>query len=94
MTEKPPESRLPPSVRSRRWLGVELLERESVAPVELFFDLVFVLGFTQCTALMTAQPDWSGVGQGLLVLAVIWWSWVVYTWLTSALEPRRDAAPP
>ena len=27
---------------------LELRERETVKPLELFFDLVFVLGFTQC----------------------------------------------
>jgi low temperature requirement protein LtrA len=46
-------------------LGVELRDRETVKPLELFFDLVFVLGFTQCSALMAAQPDWSGIGRGL-----------------------------
>ena len=46
---------------------------ESVKPLELYFDLVFVLGFTQCTALMAAQPTWEGIGRGILVLAVLWW---------------------
>jgi len=50
--------------------------RETVKPLELFFDLVFVLAFTQCTALMAAQPNWSGIGRGMLALAVIWWAWV------------------
>jgi low temperature requirement protein LtrA len=72
---------------SRR--GVELRDRETVKPLELFFDLVFVLGFTQCAALMEDQPDWSGVGRGLLTLAVIWWAWVCYAWLTSLVEPEE-----
>ena len=38
-------------------------------PLELFFDLVFVLALTQCTALMADDPTWSGLAQGLLVLA-------------------------
>jgi low temperature requirement protein LtrA len=29
---------------------------ETVTPLELFFDLVFVLALTQCTALMADQP--------------------------------------
>ena len=70
-------------------LGVELRDRETVKPLELFFDLVFVLGFTQCSALMAAQPDWSGIGRGLLTLAVIWWAWVCYAWLTSLVEPEE-----
>ena len=76
-----------PSRRRR----VELRDRETVKPLELFFDLVFVLGFTQCTALMAAQPTWAGVGRGLLVLAVIWWAWVCYAWLTNLIEPEEGA---
>ena len=76
-----------PSRRRR----VELRDRETVKPLELFFDLVFVLGFTQCTALMAAQPTWAGVGRGMLVLAVIWWAWVCYAWLTNLIEPEEGA---
>src|SRR5919108_5700167 len=70
-------------------LSAELRERESVKPLELFFDLVFVLGFTQCTALMAARPTWEGIGQGMLVLALLWWAWVGYAWLTSVIEPEE-----
>jgi low temperature requirement protein LtrA len=70
-------------------LSAELRQRESVKPLELFFDLVFVLGFTQCTALMAAEPTWSGIGRGILVLAVLWWSWAGYAWLTSVVEPEE-----
>ena len=70
---------------------MELRDRETVKPLELFFDLVFVLGFTQCTALMAAQPTWAGVGRGMLVLAVIWWAWVCYAWLTNLIEPEEGA---
>ena len=58
-------------------------EEEQVTPLELFFDLVFVLALTQCTALMAADPSWEGLGKGLLVLGVLWWSWTGYAWLTS-----------
>ena len=74
---------------SGRRLGIEPRERESVRPLELFFDLVFVLGFTQCTALMAAQPTWSGIGRGMLVLAMLWWAWGCYAWLTSVIEPEE-----
>ncbi len=72
-------------------LSAELRERESVRPLELFFDLVFVLGFTQCTALMAAQSDWAGIGRGMLVLAMLWWAWVCYAWLTSLIDPEEGA---
>jgi low temperature requirement protein LtrA len=66
-------------------------EEERVTPLELFFDLVFVLAITQCTALMSHEPTWSGLIQGLLVLGVLWWSWVGYAWLTSVVDPEEDA---
>jgi len=46
-------------------------EEETVTRLELFFDLVFVLAFTQCTALMADDPAWSGLAKGLLVLGVL-----------------------
>ena len=60
---------------------------EQVSPLELFFDLVFVLAITQCTQLMADNPTWEGIAQGLLVLALLWWSWAAYAWLTSVLDP-------
>jgi low temperature requirement protein LtrA len=62
-----------------------------VTPLELFFDLVFVLALTQCTALVSAHPTWSGLAQGVLVLGILWWSWVSYAWLTSVIDPEEGA---
>ena len=64
-------------------------EREAehqVTPLELFFDLVFVFGITQVTALIAHNPTWSGVLHGTLVLAALWWAWNVYAWLTSSAD--------
>jgi low temperature requirement protein LtrA len=66
-----------------------LRSEESVKPLELFFDLVFVLALTQCTALMAADPSWEALAQGLLILGVLWWSWVGYSWLTSVVDPEE-----
>ena len=60
-------------------------------PLELFFDLVFVLALTQCTALMVNNPTWEGLGQGLLVLVLLWWTWAGYAWLTSVVDPEEGA---
>ena len=79
------------SRRSSRRITAELREGEVVKPLELFFDLVFVLVFTQCTGLMEAQPTWEGIGRAMLVLAVLWWAWVGYAWLTSVIEPEEGA---
>jgi low temperature requirement protein LtrA len=66
-------------------------KEERVTPLELFFDLVFVLAITQCTALMSHHPTWSGLAQGLLVLGMLWWAWVGYAWLTSVVDPEEGA---
>ena len=58
---------------------------QRVTPLELFFDLVFVFAFTQVTGLMSAKPTWEGVGEGMLVLAAVWWAWGGYAWLTNTL---------
>jgi low temperature requirement protein LtrA len=64
---------------------------ERVTPLELFFDLVFVLALTQCTALMAEDPSWGAVGKSMLVLALMWWSWVGYAWLTSVVNHEEGA---
>src|SRR5215475_5306577 len=76
--------------RSSR-LSASLREGERVTPLELFFDLVFVLAITQCTALMAHNPTWSGLVQGLLVLGMLWWAWTGYSWLTSVIDPEEGA---
>ena len=43
----------------------EVETEHRVTPLELFFDLVFVLALTQCTALMARDPTWEGIGRGL-----------------------------
>jgi low temperature requirement protein LtrA len=58
-----------------------------VAPLELFFDLVFVFGFTQVTTLLSHNPTWTGLGHGLLILGALWWAWASYAWLTNTLDP-------
>jgi low temperature requirement protein LtrA len=66
-------------------------ERQAI-PLELFFDLVFVFAFTQVTGLMSDNPTWEGLGQGMLVLAVVWWAWGAYSWLTNEIAADEDDA--
>jgi len=61
-----------------------------VAPLELFFDLVFVFALTQVTKLMADAPTWTGLGQGMLVLAALWWAWGAYAWLTNYIASEED----
>jgi low temperature requirement protein LtrA len=72
-------------------MNAAMREDERVTPLELFFDLVFVLALTQCTTLIARTPTWGGLLKGVLVLGVLWWSWVGYAWLTSVVDPEEGA---
>jgi len=61
-------------------------EAHPVSVLELFFDLVFVLAITQVTALLAEHLTIGGMLRGLLVLALLWWSWVGYAWLTNSID--------
>jgi low temperature requirement protein LtrA len=64
-------------------------EREQrVTPLELFFDLVFVFAITQVTTFLSHDPTWSGLLRGMLLLAMLWWLWSAYAWLTNSLDPE------
>ena len=54
--------------------------------LELFFDLVFVYGLSQVTALLANDPTPAGFGKGLLLLALLWWAWVAYSWLGTSVR--------
>jgi low temperature requirement protein LtrA len=64
---------------------------QRVTPLELFFDLVFVFGFTQVTAVLSDDPTWRGLGHGLLILTALWWVWAAYAWLTNTVDADRGA---
>jgi low temperature requirement protein LtrA len=78
------------AARTPRLTAVRRSE-ERVTPLELFFDLVFVLAITQCTGLMANHTTWAELGHGVLVLGLLWWSWVGYAWLTSVVDPEEGA---
>ena len=56
--------------------------------LELFYDLVFVFAITQVSHLLLNNLSWAGVGQALLALLVVWWSWNYTTWVTNELDPE------
>jgi len=66
-------------------------ENASVTPIELFFDLVFVFALTQVSSLMADDLGGQGVLRGLMILALLWWSWIGYAWLCNVV--RADEGP-
>jgi low temperature requirement protein LtrA len=77
----PEENVTPPRIAA-------LDEEHGVTPRELFFDLVFVFGFTQVATLLAHEPTFAGIGRGMLVLAALWWAWASYAALTNAVDPE------
>jgi hypothetical protein len=63
-------------------------EDDRVTTFELFFDLVYVFAATQVTGYMAHEHTAHGVAQGLLLLALLWWTWSAYAWLGT--QARAD----
>ncbi len=58
--------------------------------LELFFDLVFVFAFTQVTALILEDTTPRGFARAALVLAMVWWAWSAYAWMTNAIDVENS----
>src|SRR5215213_11812524 len=67
-------------------------DEQRVTPLELLFDLVFVFALTQVTGFLSNHLTWVGMLQGVTLLAVLWWAWAGYSWLTNAV-PAEDVIP-
>ena len=65
---------------------------QRVTSLELFFDLVFVFALTQVTGFLADHLTWVGMLQGVALLAVLWWAWGGYSWLTNAV-PAEEVIP-
>ena len=63
---------------------------QRVAPLELFFDLVFVFAVTQVTGLLSDDPTWMGLLRGMALLGALWWAWVCYSWLTNSVRAEEE----
>src|SRR3954470_6857940 len=57
------------------------VQEQQVAPLELFFDLVFVFAITQVSSFVSDDATWTHLLEGVAILAVLWWAWVSYAWL-------------
>ena len=63
-----------------------------VSTLELFFDLVFVFAITQVSHLFGEAHGALDIGRAVLVLAVVWWMYGGYAWLTSNVGTDRTIA--
>jgi low temperature requirement protein LtrA len=61
-------------------------EERTTSYLELFFDLIFVFAFTQVALLILEDTSAPGFARSALVLALVWWAWSAYTWMTNAID--------
>jgi low temperature requirement protein LtrA len=80
------------AVPTRRLHLVSADEDHRVSTIELFFDLVFVYAITQTTQLMADHLSLLGIGQGLAMLAVLWWCWCSFAWLGTTIHVDHGIA--
>jgi low temperature requirement protein LtrA len=77
---------------ARHGLLRERSERPAdVRPIELFFDLVYVLAITQLTRQLAEHLTVKGAGETLLLLLAVWGAWNHTSWVTNYFDP--DARP-
>src|SRR3954469_18866151 len=74
----------PATAPARRGTGVT-----RVSTLELFFDLVFVFTVTQVAHLVERAHGAGDYLRAVLVLAVVWWMYGGYAWLTSNVGTGR-----
>ena len=65
-------------------------EERKTSYLELFFDLVFVFAFTQVTSLILEDTSPQGFARAALVLAMVWWAWSAYAWMTNAIDVENS----
>jgi low temperature requirement protein LtrA len=62
----------------------------TATPLELFFDLVFVVAVSQAAQNLHHLISDDHIGQGvlsyLMVFFAIWWAWMNFTWFASAFD--------
>ena len=55
----------------------------NASTLELFFDLVYVFAITQVVSVIHNDPTAAGLAKGAFLLALLWWTWSIYTWTTN-----------
>ena len=69
--------------------GIQVPEREedfTADPVELFFDLGFVLAFSQLVGFLLEHHTWADIGRAGLLFFLLWMPWSQFTWSANAVS--------
>ncbi|SCG62432.1 low temperature requirement protein A [Micromonospora inositola] len=81
--------------RRRGWLGpaIAVAPGARVDRFEVFFDLVFVFSFFIITRATAVDVNGTNLLHALLVLAVLWWSWVVHSVVATRVRLGEGFVP-
>ncbi|MEU4210189.1 low temperature requirement protein A [Streptomyces sp. NPDC026206] len=90
MSEDSPPGRPPPGLLRRMTERGRGEEHRAATPLELFFDLCFVVAVAQAGrqlvhSLAEGHPG-HGIPGYLMMFFAIWWAWVNFTWFSSAYD--------
>lgn len=91
MSEEPAPHRNPTRVWYRPMIARDRTEEHRAAtPLELLFDLCFVVAVAQAGAQLHHSLGEQEIGHGivyyLVVFFAIWWGWVNFSWFASAFD--------
>lgn len=65
---------------------------QPTTPVELLFDLVYVIAVTQLSHLVISHDvRLTAVAQAGFLLLVVWWAWIYTTWMVNWFDPSSGA---
>jgi low temperature requirement protein LtrA len=73
------------AVREGQWI------KREVSPLELFFDLVFVLAIGQLTHHLLAHLTWRGAAETVIMLVAVCGLWAFTTFEVTLLDVERSA---
>jgi low temperature requirement protein LtrA len=61
-------------------------EERTSTPLELFFDLCFVVAVAALARGLHEEPNLDGALRFLGLFVPVWWSWMIFTWYATAFD--------
>src|SRR5215212_9624732 len=61
-------------------------EERTSTPLELFFDLCFVVAVAALARGLHDEPNLGGVLRFLGLFVPVWWSWMIFTWYATGFD--------
>ena len=71
---------------ARNLTGEQRSEERASTPLELFFDLCFVVAVAALARGLHDEPNLGGVLRFLGLFVPVWWSWMIFTWYATAFD--------